>query len=246
MPKRSMIDVHMGNARTVELRHRRNARATKAGKASSGDLYLCDVSLSEEHGEPVVRDLNLSFPLQFDQIWKVDISMKNDGLDGWLPSRHRSPWVCSKDLVGEKKLICRSSSLAEHAILLEQDLCQLVTHLKQLVFLDLYGKVWQQKVELYRDMLDTRFPNSRHAVNLFRLRLWLWVIPAGGTSFPFCAEVAHSESFPLWKTHNLVFLYRCAIDRRIILMLLVRVIWSELAESEPKHRKKRRGPLGCS
>ena len=99
--------------------------------------------------------------------------MKNHGPDGWLPSRHRHPWVCSKDLVEETTLICRSSALAEHASLLEQDIRQLVTHLKQLVFLDIHGNVWEEKMEVYRDMLHTRFPNNRHTVNLFRLRIWL-------------------------------------------------------------------------
>ena len=42
--------------------------------------------------------------------------------------------------------------LAQHVALFEQDLCQLFEQLKELVFLDIYGKIEEEKAEQYRRM----------------------------------------------------------------------------------------------
>ena len=55
----------------------------------------------------------------------------------------------------------------------EQDLCQLIEKLKELTFLDIYGEINYEKVEPYRLMVQTRFPNSRIDVEISRFRLWL-------------------------------------------------------------------------
>ncbi|CAF3478549.1 unnamed protein product [Rotaria socialis] len=49
----------------------------------------------------------------------------------------------------------------QHAAVFEQDLCQLVEKLKEFTFLDIYGEIHIEKVEPYRLMAQTRFPNSR-------------------------------------------------------------------------------------
>ncbi|CAF4256923.1 unnamed protein product, partial [Rotaria sordida] len=46
----------------------------------------------------------------------------------------------------------------EHIKIFEQDLSQLVEQLKQFVFLDIYGEIFQEKVEPYRLMIQSRFP----------------------------------------------------------------------------------------
>ena len=63
--------------------------------------------------------------------------------------------------------------LAQHATVFEQDLCQLVEKLKQFTFLDIYGKIHREKVEVYRSMAQVRFPHSRTDVEISRFRLWL-------------------------------------------------------------------------
>ncbi len=55
----------------------------------------------------------------------------------------------------------------------EQDLCQLAEQLKEFIFLDIHGKIQEEKVEPYRSMVRRRFPNSRSNVETLRFRLWL-------------------------------------------------------------------------
>ncbi len=55
----------------------------------------------------------------------------------------------------------------------ERDLCQLVEQLKQFVFLDIRGEIHRQKVDPYRLMVQTRFPNSQTDVQISRFRLWI-------------------------------------------------------------------------
>ena len=55
----------------------------------------------------------------------------------------------------------------------EQDLCQLVMNLKELIFLDIYGKICQEKAQAYQSMARARFSHSRTEVEIFRFRLWL-------------------------------------------------------------------------
>ncbi|CAF2946704.1 unnamed protein product, partial [Rotaria sp. Silwood2] len=64
-------------------------------------------------------------------------------------------------------------SIAQHATVFEQDLCQLVEQLKQFVFLDIYGEIPYEKAEAYYSMVQTRFPNSRNHVDISRFCLWL-------------------------------------------------------------------------
>ncbi len=55
----------------------------------------------------------------------------------------------------------------------EQDLRQLFEQLKKFVFLDIYGEIHEEKVEFYRSMVQTCFPNSRNHVEISRFRLWI-------------------------------------------------------------------------
>jgi hypothetical protein len=66
-----------------------------------------------------------------------------------------------------------SFSLARHVNVFEQDLCQLFEKLKQLVFLNIYGKIDDEKVEPYRSIVQKCFPNSITEVEMSRFRLWI-------------------------------------------------------------------------
>jgi hypothetical protein len=69
--------------------------------------------------------------------------------------------------------INNSLVLATHAVVFEQDLCQLVKKLKEFTFLTIYGQIHYEKVEAYRLMVQARFPNSRINVEISKFRLWL-------------------------------------------------------------------------
>ncbi|CAF1014432.1 unnamed protein product, partial [Rotaria sordida] len=64
-------------------------------------------------------------------------------------------------------------SIAQHATLFEQDLCQLIEQMKKFTFLVIYGQIQPDKVESYRLMVQTRFPNTRSVVERTRFCLWL-------------------------------------------------------------------------
>ncbi|CAF3837618.1 unnamed protein product [Rotaria magnacalcarata] len=49
----------------------------------------------------------------------------------------------------------------------------IVEQLKHFVFLDIYGAIPYQKVQAYRSMVQTRFPNCRSHVDVSRFCLWL-------------------------------------------------------------------------
>jgi hypothetical protein len=66
-----------------------------------------------------------------------------------------------------------SACLEQHTAAFERDLCQLTEQLKQFVFLDIYGKIQDEKAQYYRTMVQRRFPNSRNDVTVTRIRLWL-------------------------------------------------------------------------
>ncbi|CAF4057990.1 unnamed protein product, partial [Rotaria magnacalcarata] len=66
-----------------------------------------------------------------------------------------------------------SESIAEHTNVFEQDLSQLIERLKEFVFLDIRGKIDPGKLEPYRTMAETCFPQSRIEIGLTRFRLWM-------------------------------------------------------------------------
>ncbi|CAF4094597.1 unnamed protein product, partial [Rotaria sp. Silwood1] len=47
------------------------------------------------------------------------------------------------------KSLRTSKSIAQHVVILEQDICQLIKELKEFTFLDIYGKIGYEKVEPY-------------------------------------------------------------------------------------------------
>jgi hypothetical protein len=63
--------------------------------------------------------------------------------------------------------------LGQHVNIFKEDLYQLVEQMKEFVFLDLHGEIHEKKVEPYRSMVQTCFPNSRNHVEISRVRLWL-------------------------------------------------------------------------
>ncbi|CAF1340752.1 unnamed protein product [Rotaria sordida] len=69
------------------------------------------------------------------------------------------------------KLLLESKN--DHVTVFEQDLSQLFDQLKEFIFVDICGIIPREKVEPYRLMAQTRFPNSRIDVQLTRFCLWI-------------------------------------------------------------------------
>ncbi|UJR38484.1 hypothetical protein I4U23_031152 [Adineta vaga] len=59
-----------------------------------------------------------------------------------------------------------SWTTAQQVTVFEQDLCQLVEQLQHFVFLDIYGVIRYEKVQVYHSMVQTRFPNCRNMERL--------------------------------------------------------------------------------
>ncbi|CAM4749060.1 unnamed protein product [Rotaria magnacalcarata] len=66
-----------------------------------------------------------------------------------------------------------SESIKKHAIIFEEDLCELVEQMKDLIFLDIHGEIHEEKVEPYRSMVQALFLYNRSDIGMFRFRLWL-------------------------------------------------------------------------
>jgi hypothetical protein len=49
---------------------------------------------------------------------------------------------------------------------------ELTEQLKEFVYLDIYGRIYGEKIEPYRSMVQTYFPNSRLFIDQSRFRLW--------------------------------------------------------------------------
>ena len=60
----------------------------------------------------------------------------------------------------------------QHVAIFEEDLCQLIKQMKELVFLDIHGEIHKEKVEPYRSMVQRLFPYNRIDIEIFRFRLW--------------------------------------------------------------------------
>ncbi|CAF3327270.1 unnamed protein product, partial [Rotaria socialis] len=78
--------------------------------------------------------------------------------------------------IGERRWIQSlqtPQSINEHVAIFQEDLSQLFEQLKQIVFLDIYGKIPREKVEPYRLMLQSCFPNSQFDIQISRFRLWI-------------------------------------------------------------------------
>ncbi|CAF3061063.1 unnamed protein product [Rotaria sp. Silwood2] len=72
-----------------------------------------------------------------------------------------------------KRSLSTVESINDHVTVFEQDLSQLFDQLKEFIFVDICGIIPREKVEPYRLMAQTRFPNSRIDVQLTRFRLWI-------------------------------------------------------------------------
>ncbi|CAF4268007.1 unnamed protein product, partial [Rotaria socialis] len=64
-------------------------------------------------------------------------------------------------------------SIKKHVIIFEEDLCELVEQMKDLIFLDIHGEIHEEKVEPYRSVVQAIFPYNRSDIEMFRFRLWL-------------------------------------------------------------------------
>ncbi|CAM4772514.1 unnamed protein product [Rotaria magnacalcarata] len=71
-----------------------------------------------------------------------------------------------------KRSLSTLQSINDHVSIFEENLSQLVEQLKEFVFLDIRGAIPTEKVEPYRLMAQTHFPNSRIDVHRSRFRLW--------------------------------------------------------------------------
>ncbi|CAF1494961.1 unnamed protein product, partial [Rotaria sordida] len=83
---------------------------------------------------------------------------------GHLTSIDVSRWI---------KSLQTSQSIVEHVNIFQKDLCQLIQQLKQLVFLDIHGKIHPSKVKSYRCMVQKCFPHSKIDIEISRFRLWI-------------------------------------------------------------------------
>ncbi|CAF0797340.1 unnamed protein product [Adineta steineri] len=63
--------------------------------------------------------------------------------------------------------------IQQHVIVFEQNISELVQQLKHFVYLDIYGQTDREKIEPYRLMVQTRFPNSQVFIHISRFRFRL-------------------------------------------------------------------------
>ncbi|CAF5210554.1 unnamed protein product, partial [Rotaria magnacalcarata] len=71
------------------------------------------------------------------------------------------------------KYLKTTESINQHAARFEQDLCELVEQLKQLVYLDIHGEINDEKLESYRLMVQKRFSDAHFSIEKSRFRLWI-------------------------------------------------------------------------
>ncbi|CAF2871504.1 unnamed protein product [Rotaria sp. Silwood2] len=120
-------------------------------------------------GKYLVSFLNTYMPhLQTLRLWRPDdfpwTTIRPDYKKGYYGEVSILQWL---------KSLKTPKSIAKHVAIFEKDLCQLVEKLKEFTFLDIYGEIHYEKVEPYRLMVQSCFPNSRIDVEISRFRLWL-------------------------------------------------------------------------
>ncbi|CAF4190960.1 unnamed protein product, partial [Rotaria magnacalcarata] len=129
----------------------------------------CGGNESTYIGKHLVPFLKMYMPhLQTLRLWRPDDFAWTTVLpnlpEGYFREASHHPWWT---------VLYTSELIAQQVIVFEQDLCQLVEQLKHFVFLDIYGAIPYQKVQAYRSMVQTRFPNCRSHVDVSRFCLWL-------------------------------------------------------------------------
>ncbi|CAF2964366.1 unnamed protein product, partial [Rotaria sp. Silwood2] len=120
-------------------------------------------------GKNLVPFLSTYMPhLQILRLWRPDdfpwTSIRPNIIPGYFHYIGVSQWVES---------LSTSESIAEHVNVFEKDLCQLIETLKQLVFLDIHGKIDREKVQVYCSMIKKCFSHSQVDVKSSRFRLWI-------------------------------------------------------------------------
>ena len=63
--------------------------------------------------------------------------------------------------------------LDEYTTVFEEDLSQLVQNLKNFVYLDIFGKINEEKLANYRIMVARRFPDAYFSIERSRFRFWI-------------------------------------------------------------------------
>jgi len=120
-------------------------------------------------GKHLVPFLKTYMPhLQTLRLWRPDdfpwTTVRPDLPEGYFHKILLQRWM---------KFLHTSESIAQQVTVFEQDLCQLVEQLEHFVFLDIYGVIPYEKVQAYRSMVQTRFPNCRSHTDISRFGLWL-------------------------------------------------------------------------
>ncbi|CAM4786287.1 unnamed protein product [Rotaria magnacalcarata] len=87
-----------------------------------------------------------------------------------LWKRDDFPWSSTRRWL---KYLKTTESINQHAARFEQDLCELVEQLKQLVYLDIHGEINDEKLESYRLMVQKRFSDAHFSIEKSRFRLWI-------------------------------------------------------------------------
>ncbi|CAF1537470.1 unnamed protein product [Rotaria magnacalcarata] len=96
---------------------------------------------------------------------------KNESIHSVRPN-YKSRQLYGPFLTRWKRSLSTLQSINDHVSIFEENLSQLVEQLKEFVFLDIRGAIPTEKVEPYRLMAQTHFPNSRIDVHRSRFRLW--------------------------------------------------------------------------
>ncbi|CAM4971608.1 unnamed protein product [Rotaria socialis] len=129
----------------------------------------CGRNESAYIGKHLVPFLTMYMPdLQTLRLWRPDdfpwtTVLPNRSEGYFRETSHHRWWT----------VLYTSELIAQQVSIFEQDLRQLVEQLKHFVFLDIYGAIPYQKVEAYRSMVQTRFPNCRSHVDVSKFCLWL-------------------------------------------------------------------------
>ncbi|CAM4802124.1 unnamed protein product [Rotaria magnacalcarata] len=129
----------------------------------------CGSNQSIYIGKHLVTFLKIYMPdLQTLRLWRPDDFP-------WTTTRPDLPEVRHRMTLIARwmKYLHTPESIAQHVIVFEKDLCQLIEQLKEFVFLDIYGSIPFEKVAAYQSMVETRFPNGRSYVSQSRFCLWL-------------------------------------------------------------------------
>ncbi|CAF3299899.1 unnamed protein product [Rotaria socialis] len=108
--------------------------------------------------------------------WSSMESLNGEKFSGQSPDISQKPHFYRRSGILARrwlKYLKATESINQHAARFEQDLCELVEQLKQLVYLDIHGEINDEKLESYRLMVQKRFSDAHFSIEKSRFRLWI-------------------------------------------------------------------------